>query len=100
MAEHLGLTTDDFEDQFCRRIGRRFSLKEYPDGDCIFLEPESRRCLVYEARPVQCRTWPFWDSTVTTRADWRDTCDVCPGAGTGRLYSIEEIEQRRKEKSV
>lgn len=100
MAEQLGLTIENFEHQFTRRVGRRTSLKEYPDGDCIFLEPDSRRCLVYQSRPTQCRTWPFWNSTVATPADWRDTCDVCPGAGTGRLYSIEEIEVRRGEKSV
>ena len=100
MAAAMQMDVDAFEHKFTRRVGNRISLVEYPDGDCIFLDPESRHCLVYQARPIQCRTWPFWDSTLQTRADWKETCEVCPGAGTGRLYNFEEIEIRRTQKSV
>ncbi|MCM2371796.1 YkgJ family cysteine cluster protein [Aporhodopirellula aestuarii] len=100
MARELQMTVDEFEQKFTRRVGRQSSLVEYPDGDCIFLEPKTRHCMVYKSRPIQCRTWPFWDSTLETAADWKETCEVCPGAGTGRLYSFDEIEVRRKEKSV
>lgn len=100
MAGAMKMEVDTFEHKFTRRVGNRISLVEYPDGDCIFLEPKTRHCLVYQARPIQCRTWPFWDSTLETQADWQETCEVCPGAGTGNLYSFEEIEIRRREKSV
>ena len=100
MAATLKMEVDKFERKFTRKVGRRISLVEYPDGDCIFLDPKTRHCLVYQDRPVQCRTWPFWDSTVTTEADWKETCAVCPGAGKGTLYSFDEIEIRRREKSV
>lgn len=100
MAEEMGLDTDAFERRFVRRVGRRKSLTEYPDGDCILLDPETRKCTVYGARPIQCRTWPFWDSTLKTRQDWQETCEACPGAGTGRLYGWDEIERMRKQKSV
>lgn len=100
MAGTLEMTVDAFEHKFTRRVGNRISLVEYPDGDCIFLDPQSRHCLVYQSRPIQCRTWPFWDSTLQTPADWKETCEVCPGAGKGKLYSFEEIEIRRREKSV
>lgn len=85
-----------FEHQFVRRVGIRKSLKEYPNGDCVFFDNKTRKCQVYEVRPRQCRTWPFWDSNLRTPEDWQATCDVCPGSGTGRLYSLEEIEQQRK----
>jgi len=42
----------------------KFSLKERKVGDsydCIFFDRESMGCLIYEARPLQCRTFPFWD---------------------------------------
>jgi Fe-S-cluster containining protein len=100
MAAKLKMSIDEFEQKFTRRVGKLSSLIEYPDGDCIFLEPKTRHCMVYEARPVQCRTWPFWDSTLASPADWKETCEVCPGAGTGKLYSLDEIEIRRREKSV
>ncbi|MBB3209371.1 hypothetical protein FHS27_005211 [Rhodopirellula rubra] len=100
MAAELKMSVDEFEQKFTRRVGRQSSLIEYPDGDCIFLEPKTRHCMVYNSRPIQCRTWPFWDSTLATPADWQETCEVCPGAGAGTLYSLDEIEIRRTEKPV
>jgi len=100
IALEMGLQPEAFEKKFVRQVGRQKSLIEYPDGDCILLDPRTRMCTVYEARPIQCRTWPFWDSTVKKKRDWQQTCEVCPGAGTGRLYTLDEIEAARKQKSV
>lgn len=100
MADEMGLDVDVFEHRFIRRVGVNKSLVEYPDGDCILLDPETRKCSVYAARPTQCRTWPFWDSNLRKPKDWKETCDVCPGAGQGRLYTLDQIEIQRKKKSV
>lgn len=97
LAAAMGLDGETFERRFVRRVGRRKSLVEYPDGDCIFLDPDSRRCTVYHARPTQCRTWPFWSSNLRSKRAWKETCEVCPGAGTGRVYTLGEIEERRKQ---
>jgi uncharacterized protein len=85
-----------FEQKYVRKIGIRRSLREFPNGDCVFFDTETRRCGVYEARPRQCRTWPFWDSNVRTEAAWEHTCKICPGSGQGKLYSIETIEAQRQ----
>jgi uncharacterized protein len=85
-----------FEDQYVRRIGVRRSLREHPDGDCVFFDPQARGCSAYEARPRQCRTWPFWASNLRTEAAWQRTCSVCPGSGHGQLHSLETIEARRQ----
>jgi Fe-S-cluster containining protein len=100
LAEHLGMAVDEFEGRYVRQVGPDKSLIEYPDGDCIFLDRQSRKCSVYAARPTQCRTWPFWDSNLATRKDWKWVCEVCPGSGRGQLYSFEEIEIRRKSRPV
>ena len=99
LARVLHMTEEDFRDRFVRKVGNRYSLVEYPDGDCILLDPKTRHCLAYEARPVQCRTWPFWSSNVKSPEDWQNTCEVCPGAGQGKLYSLDQIEIERKKKS-
>jgi Fe-S-cluster containining protein len=70
-------------------------LVEFLDGDCVFFDNQTRKCRVYEHRPRQCRTWPFWNSNLNTPDDWRHTCKVCPGSGAGRLYQLEEIESMR-----
>ena len=100
LADEMEMEVDAFEYQFVRQVGADKSLKEEPDGDCILLDPEPRKCSVYGARPIQCRTWPFWDSNLERKKDWKETCSVCPGSGTGRLYTFEEIEAQRKQKSV
>ena len=96
LAAAMQMDEETFRDRFVRRVGARESLIEYPDGDCIFLDPETRGCLVYEARPTQCRTWPFWSSNLSSQRAWRETCRACPGAGQGQLYSLEQIEIARK----
>ncbi len=87
---------DKFEKLYVRKVGMRRSLVEFPNGDCVFFDGEKRGCTVYTARPRQCKTWPFWDSNLKTPADWKATCESCPGSGKGKLYSIEQIEEQRK----
>jgi len=94
MADKLGITVAAFEKAFVRQVGIRKSLLERDDGDCVLLDPKTRRCRVYEARPRQCRTWPFWDSNLATPDAWKSTCEACPGSGRGKLYSLEEIATR------
>lgn len=96
LATAMGMENDidSFENQFTRRIGARTSLVEYSDGDCIFLDPKKRNCTVYSARPVQCRTWPFWKQNVASPKAWGETAKFCPGCNHGTLYSIEQIRDR------
>ena len=87
---------DRFEDQYVRRSGIRKNLREFPNGDCVFFDGESRKCTVYTARPRQCRTWPFWESNLKSAKTWQETCEVCPGSGKGKLYQLDDIEKQRK----
>jgi uncharacterized protein len=88
-------SVEEFERKYVRKIGIRKSLKEFPNGDCVFFDNQNRSCTVYAERPRQCRTWPFWDSNLKNEQAWRETCEICPGSGNGKLYSLESIEQRR-----
>lgn len=100
MADELELPFDTFQRRHVRLVGEAKSLIEYPNGDCILLDPKTRKCTVYQSRPIQCRTWPFWDSNLEKRKNWKETCEVCPGAGVGQLYTLEQIEAARKQRSV
>ena len=46
---------------------------------------------MYEARPLQCRLYPFWFSNVRSERAWAKAARDCPGIGQGRLFSKEEI---------
>jgi Fe-S-cluster containining protein len=95
LAAEVEMTVEAFERKFVRMVGVRKSLKERKDYDCVFLDAETRKCTVYKGRPRQCRTWPFWESTVRTPETWAATCEACPGAGTGKLYQLTEIETQK-----
>ncbi len=92
LAEHLGQSIDNFSARHVRQVGSRYSLVERANGDCVFWD-EKTGCTVYDARPVQCRTWPFWAENLETPEDWDRTRQVCPGSGQGRVYSADEITQ-------
>ena len=86
---------EDFQRKYVRQVGIRKSLVEYDNGDCVFFDPDKRGCTVYEDRPRQCKTWPFWTSNLKNPEAWEATCEACPGSGKGKLYQLEQIEEQR-----
>ena len=94
MAAKFELSPTEFERRFVKSVGVRRTLAERKNYDCVLLDPETRKCRAYEARPRQCRTWPFWDSNLKSPAAWQQTCEVCPGSGQGQLYQLETIQQQ------
>jgi len=111
LAEHLKLTPDEIIEKYCRKIKdvgqkcptHRISLQERRTAegnyDCIFLEEQpgtrKRMCTVYPVRPLQCRTWPFWDGNLASAENWERASRGCPGMDRGKKYSLEQIEALR-----
>lgn len=100
MAAALGMTEEEFTAKHTRVIAQRRSLNESETThgfDCTFLDrttdPGRALCRVYQARPAQCRTWPFWPENMSTPQAWKDAKarTPCPGMGQGQLITIEEI---------
>ena len=59
MADFLALSIQDFIDEHTRLAPSRkqLALLDQEDGSCAFLI--GNRCSVYDARPEQCRTFPY-----------------------------------------
>jgi len=104
MASGLGLSVARFKQEWARRLDGRWSLKERLTAhgwDCVFLDRESSPgkalCRLYETRPAQCRTWPFWPENLGSPEAWaearRET--PCPGMGQGAIVPIESIRIQR-----
>ena len=100
LADRFGLTKEDFEAKFVREIGTRKSLIEFINGDCVFYDRFHTNCKIYRDRPVQCRTWPFWDSNLKDEAAWENASRGCKGCNRGKLYTVEEIEARKNEREM
>jgi len=103
LAAHLGLSERAFRRRFARRLSGAWSLVERRTAhgyDCIFLDRETQPgravCAVYESRPTQCRTWPFWPENVASPEAWASAkgATPCPGMGRGNVVTVEEIETR------
>lgn len=81
---------------------RRHYLRHLPDGDqvatmgkdgrCIFLGKENG-CRVYEARPIQCRTYPFWPEVVNSRSAWTREAKRCEGIDRGNVVPLSRIRK-------
>lgn len=89
MAKVLKLSTASFTRQYCQKTDGVYHLKDGQGPDCIFLK--DKRCSVYEGRPVQCRTWPFWPEVMNAKTWKKEVAKFCPGVGKGRVHSASEI---------
>lgn len=91
LCRTLEMPEEELIQTFARKIvlnGRKIiSLKEKPNYDCIFLE--NKRCQVYDARPLQCRAYPFWPRIVESVSSWEKEKKHCPGIGSGELINVE-----------
>lgn len=64
MANFLKIKHDEFEKNYLEKIGYKKSIKEKPYKDgfaCVFFDEKKLQCGIYDVRPMQCRTFPFWD---------------------------------------
>ena len=65
-------------------------------GTCVFLDPRTKGCGIYDVRPTQCRNFPFTpgkDSPIATRSQWNTAREHCPGIGIGRYYDKRHIRK-------
>jgi len=95
MVETLDISEEEFIENYCKNVDigffNRLSLIEKDNHDCIFWSEKG--CAVYKARPLQCRSYPFWTQIVEDKESWDEEGTSCPGIGKGKVHSKEEIEK-------
>ncbi len=93
LARYLGVAPREFARHYTADEFGELALVMGDDGSCRFLQ--AGRCGVHEARPLQCRAYPFLPEDGFTPVEspytWRREKEFCPGVGKGRLYRKEEI---------
>lgn len=95
LADWAELSCEQFVQVYCRWIEddkgiKYLTLKELSNYQCIFWK-DGVGCDAYEARPVQCRTYPFWTKVMENQDTWNGESKSCPGINKGSLHSREEI---------
>jgi Fe-S-cluster containining protein len=81
--------------------------RETPDGvttslkskknvpECVFLS--DKKCTIYEVRPTQCRTYPWWPSTLIGEAEWKAEAMRCEGIvldAVGPAVETDYLDER------
>lgn len=64
LAALLSMDVSEFMRDYLVKKGYKYSLREKLVGvsyDCVFFDRANGGCQVYQARPLQCRTFPFWE---------------------------------------
>ena len=94
LAKWADVTREQFIQMYCRWVEsddgfEYLSLREKRNMECIFW---NNGCESYEARPVQCRTYPFWTKVLESRETWDEEGKRCPGINSGENHPREEIE--------
>ena len=113
IAARLGITYDTFYARYTHDTPGGRSLNEVlteHGHDCVFLDRTSEEarglrggrggglCTLYEDRPLQCRTFPWWPQNVDSVRAWSRAARSCEGIGRGDFVPAETItiERRRQ----
>lgn len=94
MCDRFNMARRKFIKKYCCIVDlvgiKRITLIEKSNNDCIFWD---NGCTVYEDRPLQCRSFPFWAHNLIDEGTWSKVVNECPGAGKGDLRSKEDIDR-------
>jgi uncharacterized protein len=99
IAEYMGLDVLDFHARFMRQVDGQQCLIEKPNYDCVLLDDEGH-CRVYPVRPSQCKTYPFWRAALQDKELFDECTQNCPGTGQGRVWKVDEIENKAADSSI
>ena len=77
-------------------------LHFYPTSmKCVFLNPVTLKCFIYDIRPFACRVYPFGLGTLRRGNEkvWEVNYEHCEGIGRGKLVDLHELEKNFSEHS-
>ena len=65
LAKYLGIKKDQLIDEYLIKVDYKYTIKEKQisanNFACVFFDLTKKQCSIYDVRPTQCRTFPFWD---------------------------------------
>ncbi len=79
ISVYLGIQFKEFIENYLSKNSYRYTIKEIKVNNnyaCIFYDEKQSRCSIYPVRPLQCRTFPFWDHF---KKHWNELKEECPG---------------------
>lgn len=78
LTKHLNITIDELAQKFIFKVGYKFSIREKliskNNYACVFFDLTKKQCSIYEVRPSQCRTFPFWEYFKNNIEEVKEEC--------------------------
>lgn len=78
LSNYLNISVDKLFKDYLVKYGYRFSIKEKKLSEnnyaCIFFDTNIKRCTIYDVRPNQCKTFPFWEHFKTNIQEVKNEC--------------------------
>ena len=94
LAAALGLTVAEARARYTFRDENGWTELDFTGGRCVMLDGETNLCKVYESRPTQCRTFPFWPELLR-RGTWTaEARRICEGVGIGGVVPAADVARR------
>lgn len=94
ISKYLDLSPEKFTAKYVRMIDKKMALLEHPTNyDCVFLK--DKKCQIYQERPIQCRTFPWWQQNLRSKEDWERAAVYCEGINKeAPLVPANQIEEQ------
>lgn len=93
LRRHLAVSEAWFKRRYVEHLTRDSWGIRMNNGQCIFLGPQNQ-CNIYQLRPTQCRTYPFWPELLDEEKHWRSEKKFCEGINRGKPVTIRHIKQQ------
>ncbi len=89
VSRFFSMDQEFFLKQYAVHGEKGWALEDESHYACIFLQ--DNRCSIYDVRPLQCRTFPFWPENLKSAYRWKQLKSFCSGIDQGIWHSREEI---------
>ncbi|MGB3751540.1 MAG: YkgJ family cysteine cluster protein [Arcobacteraceae bacterium] len=78
LAALLKISVEELGEKYLFKAGYKYSIREKQISQnsyaCVFFDLEKKQCGVYDARPSQCRTFPFWEYFKNNIQEVKEEC--------------------------
>ena len=96
LANHLKLPPEDVLSFYAAEVQSGWvKLKDKEKANpndleqCIFLDQDGKKCTIYEARPLQCSTYPWWPRLIVNEQEWEKEAVVPMEVQGGKHWTAE-----------
>lgn len=97
LAAHLGLSLRALRSRYTAIDEYGWTELRFTAEHCVFFDLETKLCRVHEARPIQCRTFPFWAPLVVGEAWTEEARALCEGVGRGPAHPWGRVKRSMEE---